>query len=88
MALALQSFTLRGIITKIIFPGSDEIANSVKTIVKGVQEKQISSHDIDVKLISQCMYSNDTPDPDIIVRTSGEIRLSDFLLWQVRFTYL
>lgn len=64
------------------YTSRDEIVNSIQEVVKGVRENQISIEDIDEELLSQCMYSHLSPDPDILIRTSGEVRLSDFLLWQ------
>ena len=40
--------------------------------------------DVSEDLLSQCLYSSNSPNPDLLIRTSGEVRLSDFLLWQVR----
>lgn len=39
--------------------------------------------DVSESLLSECLYSNNSPNPDLLIRTSGEVRLSDFLLWQV-----
>ncbi|KAJ8972369.1 hypothetical protein NQ317_018482 [Molorchus minor] len=64
------------------YTSRDEITNSIKTIVNGVNENNIKVDDIDEDLISQCLYTNMSPNPDLLIRTSGEVRLSDFLLWQ------
>lgn len=42
--------------------------------------------DVSEVLLSQCLYSSNSPNPDLLIRTSGEVRLSDFLLWQVMET--
>lgn len=42
--------------------------------------------DVSESLLNECLYSNNSPNPDLLIRTSGEVRLSDFLLWQVRMT--
>lgn len=44
--------------------------------------------DISEELISQCLFTSNSPDPDLLVRTSGEVRLSDYLLWQSSFSVL
>lgn len=66
------------------YTSRDEIANSVKGIVDGVRRLELEPCDINDTLIRQCMYSGKSSDPDLLVRTSGEVRLSDFLLWQVK----
>ena len=65
------------------YTSRDEIADSVRTIVKAVDDQELEVNDIDEELITNCMYTKDCTDPDLLVRTSGEVRLSDFLLWQV-----
>lgn len=65
------------------YTSRDEIADSVRTIVKAVDDNELEVNDIDEELITNCMYTKDCTDPDLLVRTSGEVRLSDFLLWQV-----
>lgn len=60
----------------------------VKDITKGVQNEEIVATDISEDLFSKCLYTHDSVEPDLLIRTSGEIRFSDFLLWQVSFWYL
>ncbi|EXX78025.1 Rer2p [Rhizophagus irregularis DAOM 197198w] len=64
------------------YTSRDEITNSVKSIVKMVENKQIQVGDINENLIEQCLFTHGCPPLEILIRTSGEIRLSDFLLWQ------
>lgn len=61
----------------------DEITNSIKSIIEGVEAGMIEEKDINEQLISSCLYTNKSPDPDLLVRTSGEVRFSDFMLWQI-----
>lgn len=61
----------------------DEITNTVKDIIKGVKNKEITTDDIDENLFNKCLYTHNSEDPDLLIRTSGEVRLSDFLMWQV-----
>lgn len=63
----------------------DEITNAVKEVVKGVSKGHILTDDINEELITKCLYTNRSPEPDLVIRTSGEIRFSDFLLWQVSY---
>ncbi|RZC42638.1 Prenyltransf domain containing protein [Asbolus verrucosus] len=66
-----------------VYTSRDEIANSAREIVAGVKSGAIEAEDIDEGLISDCLYTSGRPDPELIIRTSGEIRFSDFLLWQI-----
>ncbi|XP_044252821.1 dehydrodolichyl diphosphate synthase complex subunit DHDDS [Tribolium madens] len=70
------------------YTSRDEIFNTVKRIVKGVQDEVLDVEDIDEDLISGALYTNCSPDPDLIVRTSGEVRFSDFLLWQISNSFI
>lgn len=71
----------------------DEITHAIKDIAKGTKHNNILPEDVNKDLISNCLYTYNSPDPDLLIRTSGELRLSDFLMWQVRryilfYTYL
>jgi undecaprenyl diphosphate synthase len=63
-----------------------EIAEAVKSIVRDIQAGHIDSAMIDPELISRHLYTRIYPDPDLLIRTSGEMRLSNFLLWQLSYT--
>lgn len=65
------------------YTSRDEITESIRDIVDGVKRDELHHSDITDDLIRRCMYSGKSSDPDLLVRTSGESRLSDFLLWQV-----
>ena len=64
------------------YGGRDEIVKAVKNISNQVKENKINVDDIDEQMISNNLYTNGLPDPDLLIRTSGEIRLSNFLPWQ------
>lgn len=64
----------------------DEIIRAVKDIVKDVNDKGLSSEDIDETLFASYLDTKDLPDPDLLIRTSGETRLSNYLLWQLAYT--
>lgn len=66
------------------YTSRDEITNGMKTIAEGVKNNEIETNDITEALLNECLYTNKSPPPDLLVRTSGEVRFSDFLLWQVR----
>lgn len=65
------------------YTSRDEITNAIKCVVNGVRTNSIDVDDISEQLISDCLYTNKSDRPDILIRTSGEIRFSDFLLWQI-----
>ena len=62
-----------------------EIVNAVKKTAALVKEGDISLNDVDVKLFSDMLYTKDVPDPDLVIRTSGEQRISNYLLWQIAY---
>lgn len=68
------------------YTSRDEMTESIRTIVNGVNRLELNVDDINEDLFRRCMYMNDSPDPDLIIRTSGETRLSDFLMYQVDVT--
>ncbi len=72
----------------ISYGGRAEIVDAVKKIAGQVEKKKISVDEIDEELLSQNLYTNGIPDPDLIIRTSGEERLSGFLLWQSAYSEL
>ncbi len=63
----------------------EEIVNATKEIAKMVKLNAIQPENIDANLFQQKLYTNKYPDPDLLIRTSGEIRLSNFLLWQLSY---
>lgn len=64
----------------------EEITTAVKQIVKKIESKNLKFNDITPDLISDHLYTNAMPDPDLIIRTGGEYRLSNFLLWQAAYS--
>jgi len=65
-----------------------EIANAAKTIAEKVATQQINPQDIDETLFSSYLTTHFMPNPDLLIRTSGEFRISNFLLWQLAYTEL
>lgn len=64
----------------------DEIIRAVKALSKDIKENSLALDHIDEKLFSQYLDTRDIPEPDLLIRTSGEQRLSNFLLWQMAYT--
>jgi len=63
-----------------------EIVDAIQSIARAVQAGQLDPAAIDAELLSQRLYTRAYPDPDLLIRTSGEMRLSNFLLWQLSYT--
>jgi undecaprenyl diphosphate synthase len=68
------------------YGGRNEIVRVIKQIVTDYENKTINIDDIDESMISCYMDTRDIPNPDLMIRTSGEIRLSNFLLWQLAYS--
>lgn len=68
------------------YGGRDEITKAVREIVSMYKNDEISLEDINEELISNNLYTKGQPDPDLLIRTSGEIRTSNFLPWQLAYT--
>lgn len=65
-----------------------EIIHAVKNIAEDINASKINVDDISADMFSQYLYTKDIPDPDILIRTSGEQRISNYLLWQLAYTEL
>lgn len=68
------------------YGGRDEIVHAVKLIAKEVKDGNLTADDITEKTISDRIYTATQPDPDIIIRPSGEYRLSNFMIWQAAYS--
>lgn len=77
------TISYRGILN-IAFPytSRDDIAAAIRNIATSVEKGQIEAKDIDIVKFEKAMYTGQSPDLDIMVRTSGETRFSDFMIWQ------
>ncbi len=67
------------------YGGRQEIVSAVKKIAKSLQNGVLNIKDVDEKKFSDMLYTKDLPDPDLLIRTSGEKRISNFLLWQLSY---
>ncbi len=68
------------------YGGRDEIVNATKKIAEKVKENEMSIEEITEKTIADNIYTAGQPDPDLVIRTSGEQRISNFLLWQIAYS--
>jgi undecaprenyl diphosphate synthase len=65
-----------------------EIINAVKVLAKDLRDNKVDCNEIDQKIFESYLTTHEFPDPELLIRTSGEYRLSNFLLWQVAYTEL
>jgi undecaprenyl diphosphate synthase len=70
------------------YSGRSEILNAAKKISEDVSSGIIKPEEVDEKLFSSYLYTSNLPDPDLLIRTSGEMRISNFMLWQTSYTEL
>lgn len=70
------------------YGGRSEIVEAVRIMAREVQGGRLNPEDIDHELFARHLYTADMPDPDLLIRTSGEFRLSNFLLWQSAYAEL
>ena len=70
------------------YGGRAEIVDAVRELLHEAQDGKLQPDDVDESCIQQYLYIHDLPDPDLLVRTSGETRISNFLLWQIAYTEL
>jgi len=67
------------------YGGRQEIVNAVRSIAEEIKSGILKPGKIDEKVFSNHLYTRDCPDPDLLIRTSGEMRVSNFLLWQISY---
>lgn len=65
-----------------------EIVEAVRSVAEKVKQGKLDPSDITEQVISQHLWTRNVPDPDLLIRTSGEMRISNFLLWQISYTEL
>jgi undecaprenyl diphosphate synthase len=78
-----QTMTL---VLALSYGAREEITAAVRSIAKAVVAGKISIEEIDPELFSRHLYTKNIPDPDLLIRTSGEMRVSNFLLWQISYS--
>ncbi len=70
------------------YGGQEEIVDAVKKIAEEIRKGTLASQEIDVDLFGKYLYTEHQPYPDLLIRTSGEQRISNFLLWQIAYAEL
>ena len=70
------------------YSAKNEIISAIKSIVNQVKNNSININDITNDLVDENLYTNGVPDPELLIRTSGEHRISNFLLWQIAYSEL
>ena len=70
------------------YGGRTEIVEAVRSIAQKVKAGELDPADITEQVFAQHLYTHNLPDPDLLIRTSGEMRVSNFLLWQISYTEL
>lgn len=68
------------------YGGRQEILEAVRNLSQDVKKGNIKPSEIDERVFSDYLYTRDCPDPDLLIRTSGEMRVSNFLLWQISYS--
>lgn len=76
------------LILALSYSAKHEIVQATKRIANKVKEGQLKLEDVNEDLFADHLYTQEIPDPELLIRTSGEIRISDFLLWQIAYAEL
>ena len=85
---ATRNYDRYNLILALSYGARNEITNATRVIAQKVKKGELNPEDIDEATISRHLFTEGIPDPDLLIRTSGEMRLSNFLLWQVSYTEL
>ena len=70
------------------YGGRQEIIDAARKVAEKVEKGSLRAHEIDQSHFKACLYQPEMPDPDLLIRTSGEYRISNFLLWEIAYTEL
>jgi undecaprenyl diphosphate synthase len=70
------------------YGGRQDIVNAARAIARAVADGEVSPDDVDEQLVARALTTGDLPDPDLLIRTSGELRVSNFFLFQLAYTEL
>lgn len=82
---ATEKYSTRQLVLALSYGGRAEIADAVKAIAAKTASGELKPEEVDEHTVAAHLYAPDLPDPDLMIRTSGENRLSNFLLWQLSY---
>lgn len=68
------------------YGGRQELLDSIRALASQVQDHQLLPQDITMDTVASSLYTRDCPDPELLIRTSGEFRISNFMLWQISYS--
>ena len=85
---ATEQYTEHTLVLALSYGGRTEIARAARQIAEQVRDGTLDPKDVDEAAVARNLYLPDIPDPDLIIRTSGELRLSNFLLWECAYSEL
>jgi undecaprenyl diphosphate synthase len=68
------------------YSGRSEIVQATKAMIRDIQHNKLELNEITEATFSEYLYTKGLPDPDLFIRTSGEVRVSNFLLWQIAYS--
>jgi len=68
------------------YGGRQDILNAVNGILNDIEQGKLSKDELNIDLFSNYLWTKDLPDPDLLIRTSGELRISNFMIWQMAYT--
>ena len=80
--------TAMTLVLALSYGSREEIINATRLIANEVAQNKLKVEDINVQTINQKLYTHNIPDPELLIRTSGEYRISNFLLWQIAYSEL
>lgn len=88
-AISLTADNKHGtLILALSYGGRGEIVEAARKIARDINEQKITVNKIDETMFASYLYAPDVPEPDLMIRTSGELRISNFLLWQLSYSEL